>query len=335
MATRRSSLTFVLPVTVCIVFLGSELMSRILSDQTSAQTLRQHVAQIDIMGGVVHELQRERGLSSGVLASDARIMVDDLGEQRLRTDAAVSSLRTTWGLSDLSVRQSSIMQTLLQVRRLRQGTDTQQMTNMDVVARYTAIVNELLEASIVAPPMMTTRTRLNLFTNALHEVSLAKEAAGLQRATGAAILAHPDGAEELRMDFISYGAQERAFLDLAAIHLGESRNLEFLDPLVSNHPVAAYRTEIVALGRGPAGVTQITAEDWFTTSTEWIDQLRRIEQALQSVINETANELESKVRSEMVWNGLTVGVALLVLAFQILISPASSNRETELENAAV
>ena len=65
----------------------------------------------------------------------------------------------------------------------------------------------------------------------------------------------------------------------------------------------------------------MTPEDWFATSTDWIDGMRAPEFQLQTQINESAAIVQDTTRWQLLTNGLTVGLALLLLSLQLLFPP--------------
>lgn len=324
----RASLAYVLPVFLGVVFLGSEVLSSLFREQARVQSLQVQVAEIDVIGDLVHELQRERGYSSGVLASRGTRLLADLEAQRLRTDAALMTLRQTWGFTDLPTAQSDVLRDLLSVRELRRLTDARAVTHSEIVAQYSRVVADLLATGIVIPHTVNAQVRLNMLTSALQAVSMAKDAAGRQRASGAGILARPDAQDAPYGAFNVNGAQELAFLDLAAIHLRSIQDMEFHSIFAEPAALVAAREQIAALQDAPGATSNVTPEVWFTTATAWIDQLRTVERDLQSRINDHAQNLQQETQSQLVFNGMAVGFALLLLTLQLLF-PQTARRSDE------
>lgn len=323
MTQGRTAFGYVVPVFIGVIFLGAEVLSSLFREQEQAQILQVQVSEIDVIGDLVHELQRERGYSSGVLASGGQSLHADLLEQRGRTDASMTLLRQVWGVSGHSEEETEVLRNLLSIRTLRQITDDHAVSSQEIVSRYSGVVANLLAAGIVTPHTVNAQIRLNMLTSALQAVSLAKDAAGLQRATGASILADPASAEALHGRFLAFGAQEEAFLNLATIHLREIQDTIFRDAIGEPHAVAAQRDLILAQSRNVTGDFDLSPEVWFAMSTDWIDRLRGIERDLQSLINESAAVLQQETRSQLLVNGAAVTLALLLLTLQLLFPPAA------------
>lgn len=52
------------------------------------------------ISGLIHELQRERGISSGFIASKGAGFAEDMGRQRLDTDRALATFRDAFDQPD-------------------------------------------------------------------------------------------------------------------------------------------------------------------------------------------------------------------------------------------
>ncbi len=88
---HRTALAVLLPVAVLVVFAAQTAMLRH-EETRRLDDLGRLVELVRDAGALVHELQIERGLSSGFIGGGGRTLVDELRAQRQSTDARIAGL---------------------------------------------------------------------------------------------------------------------------------------------------------------------------------------------------------------------------------------------------
>ena len=279
-------------------------------------------------GSVVHVLQRERGTSAGYLATneDGASNVT-LGRMRAATDAAVKVLETTLdnissgagSLADEDVRL--IRARLGEIKAVRVQVDRRQIELAPMITAYRTIVDDLL-AVYGKAARNSQSTELALRAAGLLPLLEAIEAAGLERATGAAALASGQVSASAigRMTGLHSvsNASLRTFRALAS-----TDNRKKLETVLNSREYGAYqslRTIMVESTGADRPPPPPAADLWFNSSTAVIDLLYDLELDLVDQINQVAREIESEARNTL--NGLlisvTVSILLMVLAATLL-----------------
>ncbi|MBO6758566.1 MAG: nitrate- and nitrite sensing domain-containing protein [Roseibium sp.] len=279
-------------------------------------------------GNVVHELQKERGMSVGMIKSgyDAAAR-DQLLNQRPLTDQAIKVFDEhlyALDLSDEAVMADlhRVADAVHEVTSLRQEVDNKQFSAGEVVKNYTHEIHELIHLigiAVEASPSQQISVELLPYL-ALVE---AKEAGGLERALGAGLL------NELAVtgtfhhsgfyDYVKKLGAEEAFLgEFAAIATPEQK--ELLKNTVKGPAVdqtLAWRKVIKALPetRDAKGVE---GSVWFATATERLNKLKTVADELIHRAEAAAADKSAGLRSDM-WMLSTIALAVVGISAVLVV----------------
>lgn len=258
---------------------------------------------VQATAALIHELQRERGLSSGFTASSGARFVAELPAQRPRTDAALGHAYDAWDVQDQELTSQVLVSTFSSVReelqaldQLRQDVDALAVPTATVVQRFTGLIDRLMVVTSEAPGT-SPHPQVTLALISLFHFALAKEFTGQERALGSAICAQgewePFQAEQFgrigrrRQDAVEVFARHASAEQIAAweaLRVGEtSRSLEDL------------RTQLAAAADtgGPTPDPLV----WFERSTAFIDALRSFEKDLLTDLDHLCLHVLAEARS--------------------------------------
>ena len=155
--------------------------------------LRQLAALSVQLGGAAHELQKERGMSAGFIASGGTKFAGELPGQRQATDARVDSLKSFLTHFDtarfdkrLGESLNGGLEQLDQLAGKRQGISGLNLAQGEAVAYYTKTISSLL-ALVDRIATLSTDSDIARQAGAYSSLLKAKEHAGIERAllTGA------------------------------------------------------------------------------------------------------------------------------------------------------
>jgi methyl-accepting chemotaxis protein len=313
MSLRTLFLAVLSPLVLLVIALaGMDLQKyrSLAQSQTVVHDVARHSNEI---GDLVHEVQKERGMSAGFTASSGRSFAREIVQQRSATDGALAVFEQ----SQAAVGQmapdltASAVQQLGQIRDIRMKIDVLDLTVPELAGYYTGIINDLLATS--------TRVRTtdvaevaSLLMEGQELVARAKESAGLERAMGATGLGAESFPLVVHQRFVDLGARQRALLEVAELVLGRSGMIEEINALPSAVLADEMRQAIRGLQYGGATVS-ITGPEWFAASTAWIDDLRLIEGSLAAEIMLVTEMAKEKAQNRLLFEA--VGVSLATLMF--------------------
>ncbi len=302
-------------------------------------TLRGAIAQLDAMratqamitvstasGGLIHELQKERGLTAGLLASKGEKFKDALAKQRQVVDAALQKFQATvTRQGDRTAPLQSILETAAgQAEKLaatRSAVDSLTLDGRTAVGFYSNLIATYLNISYtVVSDAADPAIALRAFGYTAFQAM--KEANGQLRAAVNGILT------DNSCDTTAYQQVVRL---AAAADLHQGNFLRYADPAL----VAAYREQVAnapamqqtaamlatVLARGVGGGFAITPESWFTTITAKIDLLKGMEETLADRLSQQVSQKAEQSRHALIVTGILTGaLALLALALGLLIT---------------
>lgn len=304
----RIILLVLLSVACLSYILGSRSMADN-QDWAEKQTLLTRMDTAEKLSSLVHELQKERGISSGYLVTQSQINNEgNLATLRFNTSREKSKL-------DSHTIQS--LENLSKLDKVREAINQRQMTPMDSFNYYTTTIADLLDQIDMLAMYSRSPVLKNEFYAHSHLLH-AKEYLGEIRACLN---------ESLSKGFID---KEHATMVGRLLGLYQNHSKRFLR-VASPGLAATYRSilaqskvqasfEIINSALSERNTGDITADEWFAISSHTIDLLRNIEQqSMGNMLQETRNEI-----SHAEWHFFIVIMAIIGVAVALILLSAST-----------
>lgn len=300
---------------------------KIKSDQRDqAEILNEWAIEKTALNDMIHELQRERGLSAGFISSEGGAFRAELQAQRELTDAVFSGLEQRIPLL-LATGDPQIRQTLEQLSGLSQvrgQIDGLSMSLPEMAAFFTGNINLLLASNATSGAGAAGRD-VNDIRESMLLLAQAKERAGLERATGATGLGLGAFDVQLFARFSSLRAAQETLLEQMLVQLDDTGLEDSLMASTERAAINALRDQIQASTTDPSILETLSGSQWFVTSSNWINLLRETELRLTTQLIDMTRELENAASRDLqqqlyVVTTLTIGLALFsVVVFQRMI----------------
>jgi diguanylate cyclase (GGDEF)-like protein/PAS domain S-box-containing protein len=313
-------------------FFAVRSMQEKVADRHQARMVRDWVETSSDINLLVHELQKERGLSNGYVASYGLHFGAALEAQSTLTDSTLKILETErTGKRAAAIRP--LLEQLGQLPTLRQEVRSLTLSRDAVVERYTATVSRLLDlmgATLVANDGLL-RSQL-----AFLAFLQAKEMAGQERALLTAILSSGDfGAFSRMATYHRIRAIEETYLQQFEQFAEADAKAGLQSILEQPFMVEAesIRRRVVAAGHGaytPATPNLVlpSAERWFALSSEKIDAMKSLEDVIGLSVRRGAQEVEERAVHDLIVNACSLFIAFL-LACVLLLLLRRSRKVTE------
>jgi len=277
------------------------------------------------ISALVHELQRERGYSAGHVSSGGANFAPELADQYDRTNDVrrrIAGITDTLNpaaashFAEAIARLDGLEDMRVEVRGL-------QTTVPELAGYYTGIINEFLAAVGLSTQDVADRGLLPTTVAAVN-VSLAKEAAGLERAMGATGLGQGAFTANVYTQFARLLGRQDLALQVAGESLGSD---SFADEVRADDTGAAIqemRDQIIA-STADGSLEGLTAGAWFRTSTAWVDHLRDVEGRLLTQVANDAQvlvaEAQESLRTHTIFaaSAMTIVLLIAVSGFEYMI----------------
>ncbi len=282
---QRILFTSAIPL-IALVAVASFLLIKTWFDARSARDMSEVIAKANYLSGVVHELQRERGQSAGFISSSGSSFSDTLPQRRQATDEAFAAMEAA--LTDISPRVVNAFAGQFETMRadrdeihaMRERVDGLGATVPEMASLYTEAIQHII-TTIKGIKAYAPTTEMTAYAEAYLNLIKAKEAAGVERAMGAAGFGAGEFAPGVYANMLRLqGTQETeidAFTRLAPQHSVDDLNLSMTAEIVE--PFEHMR-EVARLSPFGGDLEGITAPDWFGASTARIDALKHVEDTL-------------------------------------------------------
>jgi methyl-accepting chemotaxis protein len=262
---------------------------------------------------LVHELQKERGMSAGFVGSGGKKFKTKLPQQRNKVDERLKDFLKLIEKSTYSQRVKTVFENLENIESMRARVDELSVNRAEVVRFYTEI-NEGLIGLIGTLVKEAQDTEVATRIVALKEFSSAKDLAGIKRALLSVAFARDSMDKELLKSYMEINGKEKAFLKSFRDIAPELYIKRFDDIKKSEEFAEAEGLERLALSR--EGNYGIDAEHWFEVQTRRIDLLKKMEDFMLEDVKTLALEIKnSELTKFLSITGITGSVLVITFLF--------------------
>ncbi|OGU17089.1 MAG: chemotaxis protein [Geobacteraceae bacterium GWC2_53_11] len=320
MSIRIKLLLMVLaPIAGLLVFSGREVVDKykLLDGLNETRTLTGLAVRV---GALSHELQKERGLSSGFINAKGEKFRDELTKQREQVNSELTKIKqyVSSNAAELDHVKKSLdaagngMEKLPEVRG---AVDALKLDGKESFAFYSRQILSYLDV-VAAVSISSDSPAIMREATAYYAFVKAKEETGKERATLNAVLAADAFNDETYQRIFAILSAQNSYLDLFRQYASPAELAAFDN--ASRTPafrkVGELRSAILA--KGMAGGFGMAPEDWFSTITAQINAMKEVEDTLAGEIVKMADALASAAKKTLVFSmalsTLLGGIALLV-----------------------
>jgi signal transduction histidine kinase len=326
----KAKLGRILLVSLVLVLaaLGSMVASPLSSYQDAAGTSRIVTVALGVQDAV-HQLQKERGLTNGLLGGGQRFAAQ-LASQRLSTDAALAALNkiiNSPAYADSTASQvDAALGPLAQLSILRKSVDTRQAQATPTFAFYTQAIGTLngLDLGLDQAQDAALRHRLQ----ALYALADAKEYTAQERGLLNGVFAGAPFPLDQYLHFTEIRANKQNALALYDHFATPSERQDVVVVLHSPAATEAATFEAIAVAGVNGSLPQhVDAQAWWDQMTSVINDMRTVQQTVGVDITVRAQRLQNLALRELiaflVAAAIAAGVefALVIGASRSIIGP--------------
>jgi methyl-accepting chemotaxis protein len=267
---------------------------------------------------LIHETQKERGMSAGYIGSHGVRFRDMLPKQRGATNKRRKEFETlinNFDFTDYPLLQkhlNTIKHTLSLLDKKRLKVTNQEYSLKDTVSYYTGLNNVLLDAvSEIAKqsPSNEITKMLAGYTAFLK----AKERAGIERAVLSSVFAQNSFPDGYYKKFIRLVSLQDAYLDTFE-HISPKNIVDFYNKKMQDPSIKeTNKLRAIADQKATIGNFGIDSEYWFNTITKKINILKEIDDKI-------AQEITAKIETLATSSMHSVYLGIFVILFTSLLA---------------
>ncbi len=268
------------------------------------------------LSSLVHEMQKERGMSAGFLSSGGVQFVSELQEQRRHTDTKLEDLKrflnSTLGLDTNYVRAVQkgldLLAKLPQMRTDMQSSKDKKAIVDSTMEYFTRIITIFLDSvlkSIRIVHNSQVSDALISYINFLY----ATEKSGLERATATRIFVANDPVDPNYANFISLIAKQEVY-QKRFLSFGDAQSVALFHRVSEDSSFKdVEKMRHILISKYSVGGFGIDPNTWFKTITRKIDLLKQVGDSINANITKITNVTITKNTYYFV----------SLLAFQVLL----------------
>jgi len=273
-----------------------------------------------IYGDVVHELQKERGLTAGVIASKKNKFVKQLRAQRKTTKKMMIVRKDYWQANtfnndNIRSLHRAMNAQLAQLKKIRVRVDKQTISLKDALAYYTETNTKLLKISTVI--LNNSRhALLTKETSAYYSFIEGKEQAGIEQALLNNVFVKGEGSADMLAKAIALASEQQTYFKQFSDFSNESNKTFYLQRMAHPSINEVKRLRELAYGQDDDEKLAVDAQHWFTQATERIGLLKTIEDHLSAGLLTLAKSIESDSFNKVIFD-LLICVFIMVTAIAL------------------
>ncbi|MCM2973690.1 methyl-accepting chemotaxis protein [Larsenimonas suaedae] len=329
---RKFLLTLTLPLLAMVYFAVTGVIER---QQTAAEMnqLQSLTALAQRSGDLVHQLQRERGMTAGFLGSNGQSFSDKLPEQRQATDLEARAFQEHVNAIDpallnqgMKALTESIRQQLGAMAPLRRQVSALSVSTPEAISSYTRLNGDLMglvgEMGHLAP-QASVSMRLAAYYNLLQ----AKDLSGIERA----LLSNAFGADQISpalfQRFLGLIGKESAFLESFRALASTPMKTRLTEALSGPQIERLDALRELVKTRAATGGFGVDPEQWFDWQTVKLQRLKTVETAMAEEVLTTAEVLYRDARNDLIVYALialiagSLAIALAVMIVRSIVVP--------------
>jgi methyl-accepting chemotaxis protein len=338
---QKLILIMMIPLTV-VILLAAKLAFDSFYTSKNLTSLDAVVKLSTKIGALVHETQKERGMTAGFLGSKGEKFKSELPTQRISVDEKIKDLNLFLNefnkdaySSEFSENLNNGLKQLSNLSNIRADVSSLSIETPLAIAYYTK-ANTLLLNVIGTITKLSTNAKVSQELVSYMNFLLSKERAGIERAIGTNTFARNNFASGMKSKFYTLIAEQNAYLD-SFLKVSDSAITQFYNDTMKGESIAEVeRMRKIALYSDIDSNFGVEPQYWFKTITEKIDLLKKVENFIaNNLISTIDNEMNASQNNMIIFGFLSIfGIALTMIlartiAFTILIDVDSVKRGVE------
>jgi len=275
-----------------------------------------------IMSKLVHETQKERGMSAGYIGSRGKAFGDKLPNQRKLTDKRIKELNQFLKTHDLKALSKEVYSQIEKIQNklkklpsIRKRVDKLQISLKEEVGYYTSL-NRLILDTIPLAAKYSSNDKISKDLIAYANFLNAKERAGIERAVLSVAYAQKKFKKGLKEKAIKLISEQGSYLHSFTSNASEEFKKEYFKAKESNTFKRVEQLRKEALNNQ----FNVTSEEWFKTITKKINKLKEIDDFIaKSILLDIDSIIEKNQLQTIIIVSILTVASIIIASIVILI----------------
>lgn len=306
-----------------------------LSTNNEMEQLSKYTKLSSVYSELVHELQKERGMTAGFLGSKGVKFAYKLPTQRQKTSSVEEKRLAYWQTNQFDNQQiqrlnDNINQRINMLAQIRSNVDDLSIPLSDALAFYTQ-TNELLLSVSTIISTISTDAEITKETVAYYNFLQGKERAGIERAVLTGTFASGKFNPGVYQKFIRFLSEQNTyFYSFNAFASNENKNY-FSQKQNAPSIKEVIKLRKIAIDNATSENINVDATHWFEQATKRIGVLKDIEDELTSSLLLLTKDNQNNAFNSLLYYVISsLLILLLVAIFSFYILKELHNQVTDL-----
>ena len=289
-------------------------------ETTSEMTSLNQLTRLSVVySELVHELQKERGMTAGFIGSQGTKFVSELRAQRASADNRRNLKTEYWQSAGIDLPQiarlnTEISQSLNQITSIRNRVDSQSIPLSEALGYYTKLNAKLLSVSALIAELSSDAT-ITKETIAYYNFLQGKERAGIERAVLNNAFSKNEFGPGMLVKFISLVTEQNTYFSNFKV-LSNPDNVRFFEQQLNDRSVAEVE-KLRDLAESKMSGFDVDPVYWFSQSTARIIQLKKTENHLAESLITLTEQKAASARSAMI---TSIAIFVVITLFSTFVS---------------
>jgi methyl-accepting chemotaxis protein len=317
---KKIFILLTIPLLSFISYSVATIVQSVQATQEMAQLARLTKLSV-VYSDLVHEIQKERGMTAGFLGSKGTKFVNKLKQQRQEVNQK-NNIRTDYWhnnkfeSSEIIALNNSISQQLSKLNSIRNQVDQQSISTDKVIDYYTSTNKHLLSISILISEISTDST-ISEEIIAYYNFIQGKERAGIERAVLSDTFSSNVFNKGMLVKFITLVSEQNTYI-ASFDAFANSENKTFFHQQMNDPAIKEVQNlRAIALEKANEGHFNIEPSHWFDQSTKRIGLFKKVETKLSASLLNLVKSKNNKAFNTMLSTSI---ISLILITLSLWLS---------------
>ena len=276
-----------------------------------------------LIANMIHETQKERGVTAGFLGSKGKKFTKVLPSQRGLSNTRITALlnkinRLKIFSSDIQLQKDMklALNSIHKIDTIRKGVDNFSLPAKDAISYYTSNNAKFLNliADLISKVQTAAQTRK---VTAFYNFLMSKERAGIERAVLTNSFARNKFLPGMKSRFVKLVTEQNAYINSFLAVADTNVRAYYFKTMQGKAINEVNRMRKIALNATTIGGFGVSASYWFNEITQKINLLKKVDDHLSTHLVTMANSKYSNKKENLITYTI---VMLLVILLTVLLS---------------
>jgi len=268
-------------------------------EEESLNTLEKKIILATKFSKILHEIQKERGMSVGYISNSAKSFKDELNSQKEHTDTSINKLNSYIRTSKIfSLRYiDNTIDLLHDIKKIRLSVANLSLSSSEASSYYTKINDSILD-TILSIIKRSKSSPISNDVNSYLNLLYYEENLGLERAIGTSILSNSEIKQDKINLFNAYIVKQSVYQDLYLKYASKHSKELYLKYFQVDSINTILNIRNTILSSKKESISELKAYTWFKHMTILIDTLKDVDNHLsKDIISNIQNQYIASKKS--------------------------------------